>query len=277
MTASAARPLLPAVLLLALWLPLGCRTPALVPGAPPPLTRDDERPRAMLQALEATSGTRKSLRATARVSIEGQRGASFARQLVLLERPARLRLEVLGVMGQRVAVLASDGARYDLYRAERAGIESGEVHPGILYEVAGLAITPDEVVRLALGAPLESPGADPGIASASELPEGGVRVELAYRTGEVRRTLEFASDSALVRFAARDPEGTLILEARFSDYRPIGAARFAFRIDVSLPAAQSRAEIQFQSVELNPSLPAELFRLPQRTSAAGAPWRPSDS
>jgi hypothetical protein len=231
----------------------------------------------MIAALEATAQGRRSLRGTARVSIEGQRGASFARQLVLLERPSRLRLEVLGVMGQRVAVLASDGARYDLYRAERAAIESGEVHPGILYEVAGLPITPEEVIELALGAPLAASGASPSIAGASELPEGGVRVELGYRAGELRRTLEVGNDSALVRYAAHDPEGALILEARFSDYRPLGDARFAFHIDVSLPAAQSRAEIQFQSVELNPTLPAELFRLPQRTSSAGAPWRPSDS
>ncbi|HVH07209.1 MAG TPA: hypothetical protein VNE71_14550 [Myxococcota bacterium] len=275
MTPPAARPALLAVLCLLLAAPLGCRT--VLPSATPPLARDDPRPAALVAGLGALAAERSSLRASARVSIEGQRGASFARQLVLLERPSRLRLEVLGVLGQRVAVLASDGAHYDLYRAEKPGLESGEVHPGILYEVAGLAITPEEVIQLALGAPLAPGASAPGIAGAAELPEGGVRVELGYRAGELRRVVEFDAGGALVRYAARDAEGGLVLEARFTDYRDVAGSRFAFHIEVSLPAAESRAEIQFQSVELNPALPAELFRLPQRIPAAGAPWRRSAS
>jgi hypothetical protein len=283
--------ILPLVLLLAA-VPLACRTPGPAPAAlPPPLARDDGRPAAMMAALEAIAATRTSLRANARVSIEGQGGASFARQLVLVERPARLRLEVLGVLGQRVAVLASDGARYDLYRAEKPELESGEVHPGILYEVAGLAITPEEVVQLALGAPIPTSPA-PRVADASELPDGGVRVELAYKAGELQRTLEFDRGLALVRYAVRDPEGQIILDARYADFRPVEHGRFAFHIEVSLPVAQSRANIQFQSVELNPTLPDDLFRLPQRAPgastggptstarcvpAAGAPWSPSAS
>jgi hypothetical protein len=259
-SACKALPLLVAALL------LGCRTP-VVPGVPPPLGRDDARPAELVARLRALGAERTSLRASARVSIEGQNGGSFARQLMLLERPSRLRLEVLGVLGQRVAVLASDGVRYDLYRAEKPGLESGEVHPGILYEVAGLAITPEEVVQLALGAPLAPDLPAPSVVGGAALAEDGVRVELGFRAGELRRVLEFDRTGALVRYAARDPEGALVLDAHFADYRDLAGTRFAFRVEVSLPAAQSRAAIQFSSVELNPSLPEELFRLPQRAPA----------
>jgi hypothetical protein len=251
----------------------GCRT--LVPAARP-LPADDARPAAMLQGLRVLAAERSSLRAAARVSIEGERRASFARQLLLLERPARLRLEVMGVLGQRVAVLATDGSQYDLFRAEQPGIETGEVHPGILWEVAGLALTPEEAVQLALGAPL-APGEEPSIAGSAALPEGGVRVELGYRAGDVRRTLEFDAAADLRRYAAWDAQGTLLLEARYGDYRDAGGSRFAHQIEVELPAARSRAEIRFQWVELNPELTDDLFRLPKRSPASRGPWSRSAS
>lgn len=254
---------------------LACRT-LVEPGAPRPLPAGDRRGEALVAALAATGAERSALRATARVSVEGQHGGSFARQILLLERPARLRLEVLGVLGQRVAVLASDGIHYDLYRAERPAIESGDVHPGILFEVAGLALTPEEAVRLALGAPIAPDEGRPSVAGAAALVDG-VRVELGYRAGDPRRTLEFDASGALSRYAVRDAASGLVLDARYGDYRPLGGGRFAYRVQVSLPAATTRAEIEFQTVELNPKLPNELFRLPQRAPEARARWRPNAS
>jgi hypothetical protein len=207
--------------------------------------------------------------------MEGQRGASFARQLVLLERPARMRLEVLGVLGQRIAVLATDGARYDLYRAERPGLESGDVHPGILYEMAGLPLTPEEAVRLALGAPLEPAQAGARAEGTAVLPDGAVRVGL-HAADDVRRTLEFAPTGELRRFYVHDPDGQRVLDVRYRDFRDVGGNPFAHQIDVELPASHSRAAIQLQNVELNPALPEQLFRLELvRQSSAGSAWRSS--
>jgi outer membrane lipoprotein-sorting protein len=256
----------------------GCRT--LAPAALPPLAEDDPRPAAFLARLAELGAARSALRAQARVTIEGERRSGFARQLLLLERPARMRLEVVGPLGQRAIVLASDGVQYDLYRAERPkDIETGDVGPGILLEVAGLALTPEEAVQLALGAPL-TPGEDAAVAGAQALPDGALRVELAAPARAPRRTLEFAPDGALLRYEVRDASGPVLLAAAYSDYRDVGGAAFAFGITLDLPAAKGHAEIQFQSVELNPQIPAQLFRLKPNPTAArppGGPWSPSAS
>jgi hypothetical protein len=102
-------------------------------------------------------------------------------------------------------------------------------------------------------------------------------VELGYRAGDVRRTLEFGAEGDLRRYAAWDPAGALLLEARYGDYRDVAGVRFAHEIAVDLPAAASRAEIRFQWVELNPELPGELFRLPQRSPASRGRWPRSAS
>ena len=234
----------------------------------PPLAPDDPRPAAFLAELAATGAARHALRAGARMSIEGQRRAGFAKQLLLLERPARLRLEVVGPFGQRVAVLATDGAHYDLYRAERPALESGEVHAGILFEVAGLALTPEEAVQLALGVPLFPSEGTPAAEAAAGLPDGGLRLTLEAPGGAegLRRTLDFDAAGHLARYALEERGGALVFEARYGDYRDVGGSAFAHAIAVELPATQTHAEIEFQWVELNPRLSDDLFRLELRRS-----------
>lgn len=271
-------PALPALAAAAAVLLLSCRTWA-PPPALPALPPDDPRPQAYLARLAAEGAARHALRAGARVSIEGQRRAGFAKQLLLLERPARLRLEVVGMLGQRVAVLATDGARYDLYRAEAPGVESGAVHSGILWDVAGLALTPEEAVQLALGVPLQPSEGVPEAASAALLPGGGLRVALRAASAHApRRTLDFDAAGALARYELRAPGGELLFEARYGDYREVAGSPFAHAIEVELPATTTRAEIEFEWVELNPRISEDLFRLElRRRGAWGAPWRPSAS
>jgi hypothetical protein len=235
----------------------------------PPLAPDDPRPAAFLAELAATGAARHALRGGARMSIEGQRRAGFAKQLLVLERPARLRLEVVGPFGQRVAVLATDGAHYDLYRAERPALESGEVHAGILFEVAGLALTPEEAVLLALGVPLFPSEGAPAAEGAAALPDGGLRLRLEAPGGAaegLQRTLDFDAAGHLSRYALEERGGALVFEARYGDYRDVGGSAFAHAIAVELPATQTRAEIEFQWVELNPRLSDDLFRLELRRS-----------
>ena len=102
----------------ALLLQIGCRT---LPSQVVRLAVDDPRPHALLADWTARAGELRSLRGSARVSLDGARGASFARQLLALERPARLRVEVLGLLNQRIAVLATEG---DVAAKLMAGMEA---------------------------------------------------------------------------------------------------------------------------------------------------------
>jgi hypothetical protein len=158
----------------ALLLQMGCLT---LPSPLVPLAVGDPRPHALLAGWNARAGELRSLRGSARVSLDGAEGASSSRQLLALERPARLRVEVLGLLNQRIAVLATDGERYDLYRSESGAVESGEIRPSVLWEVAGVPLTPEEAVAVLLGAPrLEPSGGE--IAGAVERSDAAVRFEI---------------------------------------------------------------------------------------------------
>lgn len=240
--------------LLAWALVTGCRT---LPEAVVPLPPADPRPAALLQGLRTQEEGRRAVRASARVSLSGQRGASFARQLLLLERPARLRVEVLGLLGQRVAVLATDGGRYELYRAETGSVESGEIHPAILFEIAGVPLTPEQAVALLLG----GPGGAPSAARAFERGEGTIRLEWPGSGSRFEHALDFDEVGHPRRYAVGTGSGAPLLEVLWNDYRDVGGSLFAHRVELDFPRTDAHAEVSFRSVELNPSLPDALFRL----------------
>jgi len=229
----------------------GCRT--LPPAAGwRPLAPDDPRAAHCVAALDARADARRALRATARVRSEGPEGGAFFDQVLLAERPARLRVEVLGAMlHQRVLVLATDGERYELYRAEDQSREQGAVHPGVLEEVAGLPLTPDAAVSLLLAAP-RAP--DTPAESAAEDAAGALR--LAWPD----QTLECDSASRLQALSFHPGERE-VLHARWSDWRGLPGVEFPHRLELELPESASRLSLEFRQVELDPALDPALFRL----------------
>lgn len=239
------------------WLALsGCRTPpdAFSPAGWAALAAADPRPALRVAGLRELAETRHALRATARVRSEGPEGAVSTDQLLLVERPASLRVEVIGLLQQRLLVLATDGARYELYRAEGPVTELGEVHAGVLEEVAGLPLTPEAAVRLLLAAPL-----------APDTPAESVEQDAlgALRLRWPDQTLEFDGEGRLAALAFHPGERgeQAVLYARWSDWRDLEADTFPHRLELELPEAQTRWQLEYRQVELDPELDPALFRL----------------
>ncbi len=239
----------------ALW-QLGC--PTLHPD-PPGLPPDDGRARAWVDAVARHSAGRQALRGRARIAVDGEEQGLHlrARQRLVLERPDRLRVEILGLLAQTQAVLVTDAGRFELFLVSDRSYESGEIYPGLLWNVAGIPLEPDEVVELVLGAPL--PAGPLQVQTARAAPEGRVAVEVSdARSGE-RWQLDFDGDGLLRRLHA----GTAARRytADFDDYAPIESELFAHRISLDFPEVGTRAELLLREVELDPELPGELFRL----------------
>lgn len=259
----AARAGLAALLLLA-----GCAT-ARGPRAPAsvPLASGDPRPAADLAFLAHVVAQRRALRARARVALDGPSGSSSAHQILLVERPARLRVEVLGLLGQRVAILATDGRRYDLYRSGSSALEQGLMRPSILWEVAGVPLTPEAAVRLLLAAPPPPRDADPPRARVDSA--GGIHLRWPDAT------LEFDAGGRLRRYQLqRGTAGSTLLDARFDDYGEVDGQAFPRRLRLDFPASKTTVEVSYQDVELNPTLSPQLFELrplatPSRGGAEG--------
>jgi hypothetical protein len=89
------------------WLLLAAACRA-VPVQLPPLAADDERPGRLLAALDESASQRRALRGRARLAVDGDDGVRIrGSQVLVLERPDRLRVEILGFLGQTEAVLTT--------------------------------------------------------------------------------------------------------------------------------------------------------------------------
>ena len=128
-------------------------------------------------------GARSSLRAHARLSVDGEAGRGGdplrirSRQRLSLARPANLRVAMLGPLHTALAVLVTDGSRYQL-RAGDGSRETGAVYGALLWQLTGLDLDPGEAVDLLLGMPPLPEARGPQ--RSALLPGGGLR----WFTGE---------------------------------------------------------------------------------------------
>lgn len=231
-----------------------------------PLSADDPRPARLLSAWREMAASRHALRGRARLSVDARGGDVKLRgqQVVVLERPARLRVEIQGLLGQTVAVLVTDGERYELFRADDRSYQTGVVHPDLLWQQAWLALAPEEAVELLLGAPAPGAGLVPGPAWSDR--EGDVRFDLVDAEGRPRQRARFDALSRLRQLDQLRPDGSLAWHAEFDDYADVAGRPFAHRVSVDVPDGDSRAEIELRDVQLDPDIAPEVFRL--RTPAS---------
>lgn len=237
-----------------------CLTP---PPTLVPLGPDDPRPARLLAALTETSNARRGLRGRARLSVDAAEGELRLRskQVIALERPGRLRVEVKALFDQTLAVLVTDAGEYELLRADDQSYRRGIVEPGLLWETALIDLAPDVAVQLFLAAPRLDAGAT--LLGARSDAAGGVELDLAGAEAQLRHRLRFdpvGTLSSIERFA---PDGRREWRAEYSEYAVVGDDTFPHYMKI-LTAADSEAEVSLSGIELNPELPAELFRLRPR-------------
>lgn len=242
-----------------------CRTPATLRALPP----GDPRPQLLLDAFEKGAAARKALRGRARIEVESATGTRLAgRQILVAERPRRLRIEVLGLFDQALAVLTTDGERFELFRSSDLHFEEGEVRPELLWEQAQIALRPEEAIALLLGAPPPEPGLVALRAQGAK--DGTVRVALGVPGGSERRRLDFDPEGRLLRAEVFAPDGASEWVASFGDYEPVGGVAFAHSITLYVAAGDTLARIRLRDVELNPELPPGVWSVrPPRSAAAG--------
>ncbi len=247
-----------------------CATPGRSPRhAATSMPVDPARAQALLDGLDANVAQRQRLRGIASLSFDGAAGSVRSKQAVVVEMPSHLRIEVLGFLSQALAVLVTDGERFELFRAEDRQRRSGDVYPGLLMEVAQIDLTPDEGVSLLLGTPPPVP--DLRLASATALIDGGVLLDRVDRQGVLRQRLEFDPQGGLRRVEAYQTGERLLWSAEYGDVRDVGGVAFPHSIVLWFPGSQTQVGFVFKQVELNPELPAGVFTL--QVPAASAPFR----
>jgi hypothetical protein len=174
--------------------------------------------------------------------------------MLAVERPDRLRLEVLSPFGA-VFVLATGGGRLSAYVPDERAVYRGAASAENLARYTQVDLPVSTAVDLILGTPPLDEGMG-GVVSLNEglvelWQDGGSKVDVAWFTGRLDP----------VRYEQRDPDGRVVLRARFDAFAEIGGIRLPTQVQMELPGSQQRVDIALGEPELNPVLAGALFEL----------------
>jgi hypothetical protein len=235
----------------------GCRAPR---GLPPAISAAPELPSPgrLLARLDDERTRLRGLRTLADSELTGPEGHFRASEVLLVEPPARLRIEVLSMFG--VAwVLATDGHFLDIYSREEGTVYRGEPNPALLADYLPVPLALEELTELLLGRPpRREVVASEGVAWEQET--GFIRLVLRIAGGGTEILWFDAVSGLLMRCEERDAKGALRFDLRIKAYRDVSGALLGSDITI-LAADGVQVRLAYAKSELNPTLPAELFRL----------------
>jgi len=269
--------------------------PAPVVSQGQPLSLVDERVERILEAHGARVAGRQALQGTARVALTGPDFKLNRPQRIALERPARLRFEILGLFDQLAAILVTDRAKYAFFDASTGEVARGRVSNALLWNLAKIDLSPEELVGLLLAAPRPEFGR---LRAAAWLePSGRVAIAFAWPWGNAHDTCVLldplvagvgsdchSTESALygtggeVYFFSGDGEGELVevrglerggvirYRVRFEEYAAIDGdtgPRFPRRVTLESPGNASQARFDWKRVRFASEMADGVFQLPE--------------
>jgi len=238
-----------ALLAILAFIAAGCSTTAKPPAAlqlPAPQWESAK----LIESMGQRRQQFRSVRALARVNYAGPEGKHGFEEAVLVQRPDRLRLETLTLLGA-ILIVTANGQEIIGYHPREGVMVRGRSSKENLLRYTQIPLELDEITALLLGLPPVEPSA-PWRQDGNSLifsPNGRIKDSLAFES-------HLPVPTQWQRF---NGGGALELTARFSDYITTPAGLFPSKIDVDAPLQGRKLEIRFQEPEFNATIPAESF------------------
>jgi hypothetical protein len=232
---------------------MGCSTTAFPPTPTQVPTRQwnaDE----LIDALQQRDQQFHSLRTLARLDYAGPEGKSDFQEVILVQRPDRLRLESLCCLGAITIMIVTVNDQEILGYLPREDVFlRGQRSKENLRRLTKLPLPLEvkEVTALLLGLPPVNSAATPQA--------NGNSLSFPAADGDQDVVAFETNDPVPTRWERRDAGGEAEISVKFSDYAPTPAGLFPFRIAIESAIQKRRLEIRYQEPELNETLPADLF------------------
>jgi outer membrane lipoprotein-sorting protein len=233
------------------------------PRAPLPVTPGMEH--ALLDRVTEIGGAFGSLQGVARVKVELGGKSMASTQVLLAEKPDRLRAEVLSPFGQPVLLAASDGVEISLLVPSKSKFYRGAASEQNLRRVFRVPLRLTDLVHILLyQVPM-------GAYDSRKLTvnDQGEYVLTLSGPGERREELLFDSERHLVG-ANYFLGAEALLRVDYGKFTT-GNPAFPESVSLQMPAQEASASVVFSDVKTNVTIPAERFQL---TPPAGVKVEP---
>jgi outer membrane lipoprotein-sorting protein len=248
---------LPSPLLLLVALLAGCTGLRVRPTPPRTVPPEAVSAESLLRGVDNRSASLHSFRALADMHYVGPKDKLAVKEIVVVERPDRLRIEMMSAFGVALQI-ASDGQHLSAYHRGERTYYRGKATPDNLARFTRLELDLRDVADLLIGLP---PGRlRLGRASiAFEPPLGFWRVTTALAGGG-SQTMWFDPDTLLtVRAEETDRRGTVLYKAAYSNYTTVSGVPIPREVRFEVPEQSAKIDLRYSEISLNGQLPLDLF------------------
>ncbi len=195
-----------------------------------------------------------SVQGLAKVKVQSPENSLNGTQVILAEKPDRLRAETLSLFGSPILLLATDGEKLGVFFPTRNLYYTGAPSPANLSRFIRIPLRLADLVSVLLYQP---PMIDAWSEKAFEIEGGGW---LLMRNGSSRRQeLTFNDERQLVEASYFDRD-TLVLKITYGKFGGAGG-HFPLLFGIELPEQKTTASLEFSDPETNGKLKAGIFQL----------------
>jgi hypothetical protein len=225
----------------------GCAT---VTAPPPALPARQWQGTELIQSLTERQSRVHSLRALARVEYAGPDGKQGFQEAVIVQRPQRLRLETVTMLGVALIVTVNDAEIIGYHVREGIMLRGKQTRANLL-RYTQIPLDLDEITAVFLGVP-------PLDLSAPWQQEGAALV--FSRDGRKTDLVAFEAQQPVpTRWERFDNTGAVDIRVSFADYIETPASLFPSRIVMEAPLQNRKLEVRYDEPEVNAALSPELF------------------
>jgi outer membrane lipoprotein-sorting protein len=194
-----------------------------------------------------------SMQATAVMEYLGGGQHFKARENLIVQRPASMRVEVMSAAGV-VLVVAADGGQLAVFDPGKNTLMHGAASAATLERYGRIPMTPDAATRLLLGL---SP--DTGMLASppdSMTVNGAGKILTYHQPGGVVDELGFNGDERLEMVRETFADGRIGYEVHYSDYRDTGGGiMFPAQVEAKFPRTGATVKFHFESPSINQDVP----------------------
>ncbi len=230
---------------------------ATLPTPPPPPPSAD----VLLYEIRLRREFLQGLKGLAWIRVDSPQSRFRVQEVLLVQRPALLRMETLGPLGTPQLYLVTDGREITLYHpGENRYFHGPYAAPSLPLPFAlPFRLKSEEIVSFLLGIPLWMDPVETSVTR--DLQEGLWILEMATAGEEFQQTLWIHPQSfAILRGKVHRPG--ISYEYTFSDFRTVNGLEFPHTLSLEAPSSESVIRVEYGEMELNPSWKAKDFSLP---------------
>jgi outer membrane lipoprotein-sorting protein len=224
------------------------------PRAVPPSAVSAE---ALLAAVDERSASLHSFRALADMHYVGPKDKLAIKEVVAVERPDRLRIEMMSAFGVALQI-ASDGERLSAYHRGERTYYRGKATADNLARFTRLELALRDVADVLIGLPPERQRLGrPSIAF--DPPQGFWRVTTALADGG-SQTMWLDPDTLFaVRAEEADRRGNVLYRATYANYTTVSGIAVPSEVRFEVPEQSAKINLRYSEISLNGRLSPDLF------------------